>query len=133
MARPKNESAADKETPKAEAASVRVNKSKVVRDYLAANPTATPKEVSAAMKDQGIDVTPNYVSIVKYQTKSLKGKGKKRGTASESSAAVKKATISKASDTFSLEILLQAKKLSESLGGIDAARQALSALSRLMG
>jgi len=54
-------------------------------------------------------------------------------TASESSAAVKKATVSKTGDTFSLEILLQAKKLSESLGGIDAARQALSALSRLMG
>ena len=69
MARPKKETAAEPKAAAPEAASAKVNKSLAVRDYLALHPKATPKDVSAALKDQGLDVSPNYVSIVKFQMK----------------------------------------------------------------
>ena len=134
MARPKQEKAAEPKAA-AEATSAKVNKSQAVRDYLALHPKATPKDVSAALKDQGLHVSSNYVSIVKFQLKKLKGKGKakKAEAAADAPAKEKNAAARQARDKFSVETLLQAKKISESLGGVEAARQALAALSKLMG
>ena len=135
MARPKKENAAEPKTVATEATSAKVNKSQAVRDYLAKNAKATPKDVSAALKEQGLDVPPSYVSIVKFQMKKSKGnaKAKKAEPASEAPAKEKKAAPRQVSDKFSIETLLQAKKLSDSLGGVEAARRALEALSKLMG
>ena len=135
MARPKKEKAAEPKAAAPEAASAKVNKSLAVRDYLALHPKATPKDVSAALKDQGLDVSPNYVSIVKFQMKKSKGKSKakKAEAASAAPPQEKKAAPRQVSDKFSIETLLQAKKLSESLGGVEAAREALAALSKLLG
>ena len=133
MARPKKETAAEPKAAAPEAASAKVNKSLAVRDYLASHPQAGPKEISTALKDQGLDVSPSYVSIVKFQMKKSKGKAKKAEAASAAPAKEKKAAPRQVGDKFSVETLLQAKKLSESLGGVEAARQALEVLSKLLG
>ncbi|HVC98645.1 MAG TPA: hypothetical protein VND64_33570 [Pirellulales bacterium] len=44
----------------------KVNKSAAVRKYLKANRKSMPKDVSAAMKEQGIDVSPSMVSVIKF-------------------------------------------------------------------
>ena len=43
----------------------RGGKSEAIRVYMRANPEAKPKAVTAALAEQGIEVTPNLVSIVK--------------------------------------------------------------------
>ena len=54
------------------------NKSQAIRDALQANPQASPKEISATVNEQGFNVTPAYVSIVKYNlSKSSGGAGRK--------------------------------------------------------
>ena len=108
---------AKKKTPAAE-----VNKSQAIRDYVAANPTATPTETAAAMTEQGVDVSAAYVSTVKTQAKK-KRKGR-RG---------KKAVVSAqpASDKIALSSLIQAKKLAEQLGGVEKAQAVLAALAKL--
>ncbi len=49
-----------------------VNKSQAVRDYLAAHPDARNSEVRAALAKKGIVITPNYVSVIKGQSKQAK-------------------------------------------------------------
>ena len=61
----------------------KVNKSKAVRDFMAANPNAAPKEVSETLTKKGIEVSPNYVSSVKTQMAAKKGKRKRRHKAAE--------------------------------------------------
>lgn len=62
-----------------------VNKSEEIRNYLAGNPDAKPAQVVAALKTQGINVTPAYVSSIKSADKSngktprKKRAGQKRG------------------------------------------------------
>jgi hypothetical protein len=61
----------------------KVNKSKAVRDFMAANPAAAPKEVSETLTKQGIKVSPNYVSTVKGKSAARKGKRQRRHKAAE--------------------------------------------------
>jgi cobalamin biosynthesis protein CobT len=110
----------------------KVNKSQLVRDYLGKNPKATPKSIAIALGQQGVVVTPNYVSIVKFQMKRLRGRGR-RPVVVAPDAVETKPVETKVSEKFSLETLIQAKKLAEALGGVDNARQALAALSKIMG
>ena len=42
---------------------------------MAATPAATPKEVSAILTKQGIEVSPNYVSTVKGKMAAKRGSG----------------------------------------------------------
>ena len=55
------------------------NKSQAIRDYLTANPGAMPKDVVAALKEQGIDVQANVVSVTKSNMNKKKGGKKKKG------------------------------------------------------
>jgi hypothetical protein len=54
----------------------RGSKSAAIRDYMAAHKGAMPKEIVAALKEQGIDVSPNLVSILRAKMK-VKGAKKK--------------------------------------------------------
>ena len=58
----------------------KVNKSQAVRDFMAANPAAAPKEVSETLTKQGVAVSPNYVSTVKGQMNAKKGKAETPST-----------------------------------------------------
>jgi hypothetical protein len=66
----------------------KVNKSAAIRDYLSSHRDAKPKEVVAALKEQGIDVSPNVVSIVKAKTKiKAARRGAKRAAAAHEAGA----------------------------------------------
>jgi hypothetical protein len=45
--------------------SAKPNKSQAIRDYMAKNPKATPKDIATALTGQGIKVSPMYVSTIK--------------------------------------------------------------------
>lgn len=54
---------------------LKVNKSKEIRDYHAANPTATPAEIAAALKTNGVKVSGQFVSTVLSNARKGKGTG----------------------------------------------------------
>jgi hypothetical protein len=109
---------------KKKAAVAEVNKSQAIRDFVQANPTVGPKETAAALTEQGIQVSPAMVSTVKTQAKKKKGK---RGRPRKNAASSAKP----ASDKIALSSLIQAKKMAESLGGVEKAQTALAALAKL--
>lgn len=47
----------------------KINKSAAIREQLAGNADAKPKEIVAALAEKGITVSPNMVSIIKAKTK----------------------------------------------------------------
>ena len=108
-----------------------VNKSQAIRDFMAANPDAAPKDIEAALAKEGIKVTAALVSTVKSNAKA-KGKPKKAATKKKIVAKKKvAATKPAASDEISLSALLGAKNLAQQLGGVDAAKKAINALAQL--
>ncbi len=52
------------------------SKAQKVRDYLAKNPKAGPKEIATKLTQQGVDIDDKYVSKIKSQDKKKKGKAK---------------------------------------------------------
>jgi hypothetical protein len=48
------------------------NKSQMVRDYLKANPAASNKEVSDALAQEGLKVSPQHVATIKANSKMRK-------------------------------------------------------------
>lgn len=99
-----------------------VNKSQAIRDYLKAHRGAKPQAVAAALTEQGIKVTPQTVSTVKFNMKKKKGRKK---------PAARKAAPSGGNDAVSMSALLDAKKLVDKIGSIEKTKQALDALSKL--
>ncbi len=91
-----------------------VNKSQLIRDHLAAYPADGPQAIMVALKKKGIEVSESLIGAVKYSGK--KKVGSKRPAAG---------------DKISLSTLIQAKKMAEQLGGVEKARDALAALSKL--
>jgi hypothetical protein len=75
-----------KAAPAKKAEPVKVNKTRAVKDYMAANRKATPKEVSEALAKEGIEVSASYVSNIKATSKGKKGKRKRRQAAAEVAA-----------------------------------------------
>jgi hypothetical protein len=57
-------------------APARGGKSAAIREYMAAHKNAMPKEIVAALKERGIEVSPNLVSILRAKAK-VKGAKKK--------------------------------------------------------
>lgn len=126
---PPTSDAAEEEDTKAEpvAEAGTLSKTQAVKNYLAANRKAGPKEVSEALQAQGIDVSTNYVSTIKSQM-GRKKKGKKQKAAAPAATPAEPAAPA---DQISLSALLEAKKLIEKLGGVDAAKRAILALAQL--
>ena len=65
-----------------------VSKSQAIRDYLAEHPTAGPKEIVTALKEQGTDVTIGLASNVKTTSKDRKKQRRARRLAKSSGATV---------------------------------------------
>ncbi|NLF68648.1 MAG: hypothetical protein GX575_06270 [Candidatus Anammoximicrobium sp.] len=126
---PAKQPTAKKEAKRAEPAAEAgtLTKAQAVRNYLKANPQAGPTEIAAALKDQGMEMTTNYVSNIKFQMGITKNRKKPPAAAPKSVAAQQPA----AGDQISLAALLEAKKLTEKLGGVDAAKRAILALAQL--
>lgn len=62
-------------------ATARGSKSDAIRDYMAAHKGAMPKEIVAALKEQGIAVSPNLVSILRAKQKVKSARKNKKSEA----------------------------------------------------
>jgi transposase len=95
----------------------RGEKSAAIREYLAANPGVRTKDVVAALKQQGIRVSGQMVSTLK---------GKLGGEP------IRKRSAAKNNRSPSIDDLIEAKKLTDRLGGVDKARAAIAVLAKLL-
>jgi hypothetical protein len=107
-----------------------VNKSQAVRDYLAKNPGATPNQIVAGLKDQGVDVSVGLASNVKYTM------GKRRGKVRRRRMSVAQATNGggrrgRPSMALSMDDLLATKQLVTKVGSAAKVRKALEVLDQL--
>jgi hypothetical protein len=107
---------------KAASSAPEINKSQAIRAYLKAHRGAKPLAVVEALKAQGIDVSAQTVSTVKFNMKQKKGKGRKRAAGAEAPAN---------GETISLSALLEAKKLVNKVGSLEKVKTALKALDSL--
>jgi hypothetical protein len=80
---PKKPKSAKKPSPAKKPDAAKTNKTKAVKEFMAANRNATPKEVSEALAKEGIVVSASYVSNIKANAKGKKGKRKRRQQAAE--------------------------------------------------
>lgn len=95
-----------------------VNKSLEIRNYIAANPAAKPKEIVTALAEKGVVVSPAFVSTLKSNDK-RKG-GSPTGRVAKS-----------VSGDNLLDGLVDLKKVVAKFGGYDKTRAALVALETL--
>ena len=101
----------------------KVNKSKAIRDFKAANSKAGPTEIATALAKQNVKVSPAFVSTVLSTSKKKKKKARRVGRP--------RATKSPQAASFTVSELMQAKKLAEEVGSLEKAKAALDALSKL--
>jgi hypothetical protein len=52
----------------------KTSKTQAIKDYLKAHPGATNKEVTEALNQSGIKMTPNYVATIKANMKARRGR-----------------------------------------------------------
>ena len=77
----------------------KINKSQEVRDYLISNKRAMPKEIVAALKEKGIEVSPGMVSMIKAKAKVKRARRQaKEAVASHNASAGKMTSNSAALD-----------------------------------
>jgi hypothetical protein len=108
-----------------------ISKSQAVRDYLAEHPTAMPKEIAPAVKSaHGLDVSPQMISMIKSKLGKKSGR-RRRKTSANGAAPATAASRKTNSARFTIEDLLTAKKLAQTMGGIPRAQEVLAALARL--
>ena len=81
----KPEQAAGKSADNGNSGEKKVNKSAAIRTYFKAHKKAMPKEVVAALKAQGIEVSPNMVSMVKATAKVKKAHRKAKEAVADGS------------------------------------------------
>lgn len=112
--------------------------SDLIRDFIAHNLTAGPKEIREGLSKQGHEVSPSLINRIKYNDPLAKsragrpasgagrrGRPKRRGRRSGRRPSANGAV------RISIDDLIAAKKLADELGGIDNAREAVAALARL--
>ncbi len=115
----------------------KVNKSQVVRDYLAAHPDAMPKDVRAALAKEGIEVSRVLVSTVKNKVnrasngnKAARKATKKKAVAVEAApAVVQKPT----NGGITLEQVKMVAHMLNRLGGIQRLTEVLEVIKDLGG
>ena len=110
------------------------SKSDLIRTTSAENPSAGPTDVAKLIQTaHGVKVSPAMVSTVLSQDRSRGGKPARRGRPPNSSKRGRVAKTSGAkSGNLSIDALVRIKKLADEMGGVDEARRALDALSKIM-
>ncbi|HEY5313184.1 MAG TPA: hypothetical protein VIK18_11720 [Pirellulales bacterium] len=109
----------------------RSNKSALIREYFGVHPDAGPTEVVNAMAEKKVKVTPTLVSNVKARMSKSGSSTAKRGPKSGRRGPGRPPRNPVGEATFSMSLLVEAKRLAEQAGSLDAARQAIDALSQL--
>ena len=102
-------------------AKVEGSKSAAIRDYLAKNPSAKPKEIYEALSKQGIKLSLALVNAIKYSKPKA---GKRSGEPKRKDVPVSHSGMSAAD-------LIATKQMVDSLGGIGQAKDVLDLLERL--
>jgi len=102
----------------------RGQRSQAIRDYLSAHPAAGPKDVIAALKEQGVAVTVGLVSNVKYGSKHKEGHRSRTTTARAAARRTRAGSLS-------VEQLVEVKQFADAFGGAEQLRSALSILEQL--
>lgn len=106
------------------------SKSQAVRDYLGKNPDAGPDQIVEDLKAQGTDVSRSLASVVKYKSRT-KRKAARKTKVRRKRRARGAAPRTTRTNRLTADNLFEAKRLVDSLGGIDEARRALEALEQL--
>lgn len=101
----------------------RGSRSQAVRDYLQTNPSAGPAQIVEELKKQGIKISAALASQVKYKKRGRKAPRMVRRSLGSARVA--------SGGGISATDLIQAKKLTDALGGIDNVRKALALLEQL--
>ena len=119
-----------------------INKAQAIREYVTEHPDEGPKAVADILTKQlGVEVTPGTVSTTKYQMGRVAAEGNskpaqptidtpKRGRPASTSQATNGARGGSATK-IGIEELLAAKALSDKLGGVEKAKEALELLAKL--
>lgn len=109
-----------------------VNRSEKIREYLkSVKPSdRSPKAVSDALKEKGIKVSPNLVSLVKMKLSVKSGIVKKKPAKKANRKAVKPKASPKAESPHAQLVL--AKTFLNSAGGIEQAKKILDLIDDLM-
>lgn len=124
--------AAPKATRRGRPAAGGVNMSDAIRDYIAANPTASRPEIRNALQGQGVAVSNSLVNAVFMKVKKGGGKSAKRGRPGRPKTASRPAAAPASSGgNMSASELINAKQMVDQLGGIDKVRDALALLEQL--
>jgi hypothetical protein len=98
----------------------RGEKTAAVQEYINSYPDAMPAEIAAALKNQGITITPGHVSTIKGKLKKA-GHGKKAAKPAAKTAAAPvavKAAPAKANGTITLEQIRKVAQTVHSMGGL---------------
>jgi hypothetical protein len=104
------------------------NKSQAIRDALHAQPDASPKEIAESLKASGFEVTPAYVSIVKYNMSKASGKSGGRVVRRKVGRAGGGRPAKGAAGLGALEA---AVSFVQATGGLDQAKQTLAMLESI--
>src|SRR5262249_28874030 len=94
--------------------------SEAIRLHLDQNPQAKPREIRAAMADQGVTASLALISKVKH-----------RLTNASRSPRMRVAARLTGKSNITLEQLIEVKRLAITLGGLDQVRRAVEALEQL--
>jgi hypothetical protein len=97
-----------------------INKSAAIRDYKAANPTASPKEIAEALSMSGMEVSAQFVSTVLSNAK----RGGKVGNRGRKPMAM---------PMDNTQQLLQVKKFVDQIGRLQKAKAAVNVLAQILG
>ena len=100
-----------------------------IRQFIAKNPSAGPKDIEAGLKAEGVKVSKALISAVKYSKAKKKSGTKARRMARR--AAVHVAARKTPSSAVTIEQLIEVKRFADSFGGADQVRQALDMLEQL--
>ena len=99
-----------------------VSRSQQIRDYLMANPSATPKSVIEALRQRGVLVSESLVNQIKYKSPGYRSKLRRAAMGSGRAAST---------NPVSVDDLVSAKQIVDRMGGVDRAKEALDLYSRL--
>lgn len=103
----------------------RGEKTQVARDYLAAHPEASPKEIVAGLAAQGMKIKLGLANSVRYGRK--KSPNRSRGGQQIMRVAARKTN----NGSLTISQLIEVKQFADTIGGASQVRAALDALDML--
>jgi adenylosuccinate lyase len=120
-----------------------MSKSESIRQHLKVAKDKSPKAVAEALKEKGVLVTPNLVSLIKYQSENGRSKAKAKPRKKKIKALRKKPkkllvsdiladTRAKGSVNADIQSLLKAKDFIAKAGGVQKAHALLDAINLLI-